>query len=66
MSPKPSFECPHRWIVVTGSASSGFAFHGPFASEREAESYRDDSIACGAESAELAKLYDPRCDDAPG
>lgn len=64
MSPKPSSECPHRWIVVTGSPNSGFSFHGPFASKREAEDFRDDSVAQGAESAELAKLYDP-FDDSP-
>lgn len=65
MSPKPSSECPHRWIVVTGSPSFGFSFHGPFASKREAEDFRDDWIAWGADSAELAKLYDPCCDDSP-
>lgn len=63
MSFKRPFECPYRWVVVSGSPTLGFTFHGPFKVKREAEYFRDDWIAWGAEAAEVAKLYDPRCDD---
>ena len=59
MTCKSPVESPHRWIVVCGSASTGFTFWGPFESVAEASDARDDWIAQGAESAELAKLYDP-------
>lgn len=63
MSPKPPPESPHRWLVVCGSPGAGFAFYGPFDSKGAASEFRDDWIAQGAESAELAWLHEPSCDE---
>ncbi len=59
MSPKPSVDRSARWLVVTGSPLAGLSHFGPFESEEAAADFRDEWIAQGAESAEVAELHDP-------
>jgi hypothetical protein len=54
----PVPEAPHRWVVVTGDASHGFVFTGPFETKSDAEDFVFDAYANGSPDAHVAKLWD--------